>query len=272
MFQTTKPSKPVYDGFIMQSLPRSGTALALDYTNGIGAFGHAQEYLNQRVIPYEAAENAEEHFQMAMKSAYNGADRFSMKLFPKQLLDCVDYHGYDFLSRCRNEYSILFVRLRRRDTIARAVSLFIALSNDQWATDMERKVNDVPYEFQAIYKIWVFLIKAEAFWDAYNADNEIEPIEFVYEALEEDPSQFGRKMCAIFDVDSKDMKPLRGINKQRNQRYEDYCARFRQELELDRYRDEFIDTDSGALELRKAPRTWGNLYRLVAQKPLQVRK
>ncbi|MEO1702127.1 MAG: Stf0 family sulfotransferase [Pseudomonadota bacterium] len=271
MSQSRNPGSSGYDGFIMQSLPRSGTSFILDYTNGTGAFGHAEEYLNQNVIAFSDATTADEHFEMAMNQAFGTANLFSMKIFPRQLVECVDHHGYDFIQRCTSEYSVQFVRLRRKDTIARAVSFYKALQDKRWATDRGGETIEIPYDFKKIYRAWISLIKAEAFWDTYNSMHQIEPIEFTYEELESEPSKFMHEMCSIFNVEPNGVKLLRKLKKQRDERSAEFCERFRRELSLDEFRDQFVDNRNQTVELRKAPRTWSNLFRLLAQKPLKVR-
>ncbi|HEP6427168.1 Stf0 family sulfotransferase [Burkholderia cenocepacia] len=84
-----------------------------------------------------------------------------------------------------------WIYVRRDDSIAQAVSLFIADETGTWhlPADANAPEPDVRYDFLAILAKLMMLQSHEANWDAYFRKTGIQPLRTSYEALSDAPSQ-----------------------------------------------------------------------------------
>ncbi|MBU9232469.1 Stf0 sulfotransferase family protein [Burkholderia multivorans] len=97
-----------------------------------------------------------------------------------------------------------WIYIRREDSIAQAVSLYIADESGIWhmPTDADTDVPepDIRYDFLAILAKLTMLLSHEANWDAYFRKTGIQPLRTSYEALSAAPAPFLEALAAHLDV------------------------------------------------------------------------
>ena len=132
----------------------------------------------------------ESHFQMIMRESATENGRFAAKIFPAELFRVHCELGYDFVHRCRQEHEISVVLLRRKDTLAQAISLTRALQTRQWTSTDFKHARKPDYDFHRICQSLFYIHRSYEFWSTY-AMTQAMPFEIIcYEDLLDDPSPF----------------------------------------------------------------------------------
>ncbi len=122
--------------------------------------------------------------------------------------------------------NVTWVWIRRRDLIAQAVSLHIALQSDAW-TSAER-ARDVPLAYDHGVVEWAVadLIEQEASWAYFFAVNQITPVEVDYEEVHRPAAAIARIAAAAGVALPPDVPVEHELVVQRTARNADWKARF----------------------------------------------
>ncbi|WP_423391701.1 Stf0 family sulfotransferase [Burkholderia sp. LMG 21824] len=128
-------------------------------------------------------------------------DRSANGIFGAKIMHDHRAHLDDWLASSVNGYTTLddvlpnhrWIYVRREDSIAQAVSLYIADETGTWHmpadADADMPAPDVRYDFLGILAKLMMLHSHEANWDAYFRKTGIQPLRTSYEALSGAPSQ-----------------------------------------------------------------------------------
>jgi LPS sulfotransferase NodH len=174
---------PPTQGYVICSLPRSGSNILCDLLRQTRIAGRPRELLHETAktaLPRPAAE-----WMAALRQAGstpNGV--FAIKLFPPHL------------ARLENEQrlqlfawfpGLVFVLLRRRDLLAQAVSLALATQTGRWVAQ-DRPTAAPRYDAQQIGRMLDHLVEWESYWRRRFAVTGVTPLELFYEDFAPDPA------------------------------------------------------------------------------------
>ncbi|KWI26570.1 Stf0 family sulfotransferase [Burkholderia stagnalis] len=124
-------------------------------------------------------------------------------------------HGYSTLDDILPNHRWIYVR--REDSIAQAVSLFIADETGVWhmptSDNADMPAPDVRYDFFAILAKLMMLQSHEANWEAYFRKAGIHPLRTTYETLSTAPAEFLAAVAGHLDVPADQ---LAGVQLSRN--------------------------------------------------------
>ena len=178
-------------GYLVLSEARSGSSWLTAMANNTGVLGNCAEWLQPSHLEKPFAEyDADSHFQMIMRESATENGRFAAKIFPAELFRVHCELGYDFVHRCRQEHEVSVVLLRRKDTLAQAISLTRALQTRQWTSTDFKHARKPDYDFHRICQSLFYIHRSYEFWSTY-AMTQAMPFEIIcYEDLLDDPSPF----------------------------------------------------------------------------------
>jgi LPS sulfotransferase NodH len=178
-------------------VPRAGSLYLAGLVASTGVAGRPTEAfhspLEQQNRERHGIESDEAYFDWVRSTSVTPNGSFGCKL---------TYHALqDVLGRLRRTYgneladipllaqgfpNPVFVWLRRRDTVAQAVSWARALQTDQWVSPAEAKREPV-YDFELIDRQVATIRGEENAWANWFAKNGVDPPEIYYEDVLTDP-------------------------------------------------------------------------------------
>lgn len=215
---TSSNRKPM-DAYFLCSTPRTGSTLLCSFLKSSGVAGNPESYFRKEdrgrwsekwgisasthpSCPFSAFLNA----AIAAGRSENGvfAARIMWGTMEELIADLArlypDTRGNDLDLLHRAFGASRLVYLKRKDTLAQAVSLLRAVQTDIWhVTDSIGTSNDVEpprYDFQIIREYKEQAEDHNAAWLAWFRMNGIDPLPIVYEELDRDPVA---ETCKILD-------------------------------------------------------------------------
>jgi LPS sulfotransferase NodH len=175
--------RPGNAGAVLIFTPRAGSTWLCDLLRSTNVFGDPQEYLNQELFPISA-----QRFRARTETDYlNGVEtltispngRYCIAATWGQIALC----AYDFLGRYEG---MKFLYLRRRDILAQAVSLHLAVATGRFHTTgdtvgAEPRVAWSAEVAAAIARWWGHLLNYECLTEIQFAVRGIAPLRLYYE-------------------------------------------------------------------------------------------
>lgn len=214
-------------GYLLLSQMRSGTTWLCSLTNSTNVMGKAKEQL----IGARAFKSADDHFHHVIEASSTENGAFGLKIFPDQLNQVWQVHGYDFIRRCRDEYNVGIVVLDRSDVLRHAVSIVKYLQARSLSKEARRK--HLPfYDFQQLCSAVETIEHNRAFWRSYLTMSGIPYQHFTYEELLGDPAPYLSQIEAMLGVQARSEFTTNRTIK-RDQTTEEWVAQFQ------------LDTDAG---------------------------
>jgi LPS sulfotransferase NodH len=213
-------------GYLLCASPRSGSTMLCDLLTQTGAAGAPDSFFRPASIPDFAREWGVEPPRDTFGHAYvaavrrhgdAGTGRFGMRVMWRDMPGCTARladlypglgHGSDLL---REVFGIdRYVHLRRRDTVAGAVSLVLAQQTGLWhrhadGSERERTAPPLPpeYDHDAIAEA-VGMLDGEADgWTSWFAANGVSPLAVTYEELAAEPAEVLRRVLDHLGVVSR---------------------------------------------------------------------
>lgn len=264
---------------IVAATPRCGSTWLGGLIGGTGQLGRPREWFGGPELASAAFVLAAAREARAKSVTDNGIA--GVKLFP-DVLEAILRH-IRFSQWFPGE---AWVHLERRDTLGQAISLWRAHSSGAWHkyADARREAADLraagampPYDPAAINRYLEQVVAWQADWRAFFARTGITPLTLVYEDALVDPDATIRRVAALLDVDLP-AAPIGDASKYAVQRDDATLAiraRFQADYgDPDRPIRTVLRVGHSAKRRREpvvAPRTIGNLVRLLRGRTLKVR-
>jgi len=194
--------QPTYEGrsrtYVIASMPRSGSHMLGHLLHATGQLGSPLEYVHRRHLATwqktlgEPTRTATLRAIMRRRTSPSGW--FGVKThwpqFQAVLEDAELFAALDVQE---------WIRITRSDRVAQAVSLVIAQQTQAWISFHEAR-REPEYDFDAIAAAVRNLAEQESAWDAYFAEQGIEPLTVVYEEMLDDPAAVVTTVCARLGV------------------------------------------------------------------------
>lgn len=258
----TAARRPPQRVVVIAATPRSGSTLLGTGLGATGRLGQPEEHLNRATIaplpgpPWSAPRvrvgralrtvhrrvrpdprrdvihldrASVERYLWTVAHRYASDDGvLSMKVMWRQLDLIVLAQGLDLdLWRA----PITWIRTRRLDRVAQAVSASIAVQTDQWRADEPRAgLRRARYERAHIQQRLDEIDQQEAGWDRYFGDRSITPIEVTYEDLDARYEATMARVLTELDLEGTPVPP-RQLTRQGDERNAQWRQRFRAEQE-----------------------------------------
>jgi LPS sulfotransferase NodH len=123
-----------------------------------------------------------------------------------------------------------YIRLKRLDTVAQAVSMVIAKQSGAWISYHD-PAGIVSFDFDMIEREYRTLQKQDIAWANYFTRNAITPLTVIYEQLNTNPERVVAKILSFLGLDSPELliKSGSGPQRQATDRNALWCRQFRQE-------------------------------------------
>jgi LPS sulfotransferase NodH len=126
----------------------------------------------------------------------------------------------------------LYVRLRRDDRIAQAISWSRAIQTTEWSTNHPASGKEPRYDCTEIAGLLELIDDESEDWDAWFAHAGIEPHEMTYESVHADPRAAVAGIARAVGValpDDVELRPYPGWERQSDALNEEWARRFRTE-------------------------------------------
>lgn len=219
--------------YVIAATPRSGSSLLSDLLRATGLLGVPLEYLNQVDLPVLLARfggaTADGRIDFSRylaglvrhRTSPNG--RFGLKVHFRQIQP---HLGDPALARLLRAASWLWIR--RRDTIAQAISLAIAQATATWSIrrDEERRAAPAPFDGAQFTRETRGLAIQDMGWRLFFRANGIAPLEVWYEDLVADPDWTMAAACRYLGVEPRHTPRIAdaGVSRQRDATYDAWLA------------------------------------------------
>jgi len=162
--------------YIIVTTPRSGSGLLCAYLQGTGIAGIPNEYLQAGFLPKEAKENLAEYVKSLRREyqTFNGLFGFKIFAHDAQKIPGLLDNWFEFFPDAR------YIYLTRKNILAQAVSLTIALQTGRWRyTDTNK--NEPQYDCEAISNALNRIVSENIFWQSFLKKNLIKQLNLIYE-------------------------------------------------------------------------------------------
>ncbi len=225
--------------YMICSTGRSGSTLLCDLLTKTGLLGVPHEYFNlpkhgqslirrlnstgkQRITPDEYLDAIVRH-----RTSPNGV--FGIKAHINQ---CLPHFTNGLIARHFGE--IRYIRIRRHDLVAQAVSLVIADQTGQW-TSHEDADSEPEYSREAIENAITVTLYHEFLWDEFFSVNNLMPCCVYYEDLLKDPESEVQKVTDFLglEIEAKGDLSEPGLRKQTTALNQEWKERFQSGLLID---------------------------------------
>ncbi|TIX63226.1 MAG: hypothetical protein E5V33_13220 [Mesorhizobium sp.] len=216
-------------GFAICTAPRSGSNFVSQLLSSTGQLGRPLEYFNgpgRRYFDdpnYPDDRGRQVDRILTMGATPNGI--YGLKIFA---------HQHDWIEGEIKWTSMLpnlqFVFLRRRDTLAQAISWTRALQTGQYRHG-QTPTGEAGFDGEAILARLRAITTEYARWEMYFARNEIAALRIIYEELVDAPQQAIDRIASLFDLRDVhiDMRQI-GVTMQRDEISESWRKRFAKEF------------------------------------------
>lgn len=209
-------------GYVIASTPRCGSMLLCDLLHATGRFGVPTEYFHQQAMIAPLARRLGLTLPVGMgtyvpavmrrRTTANGV--FGAKMHFHQAWGVIEQPAFRrYLAGNR------FVWLKRRDVMAQAISLAIAMRTNEWfrlrGSAAERDDAPQPVQIGPLFDALGRVRAENEFWGVFFRTNRIKPLELVYEDVLENPAA---AIAAIGDLLGVDPGPPPSLEQTRFER------------------------------------------------------
>jgi len=218
---------PERRGVIVLSEGRSGTNWLGSLARNAG-LGNSSEWLDRPLLGRSPApDRGREFFEAALDAATAGAG-FYVKIFPRQLVSCINRFGEDFVRYCTAHYPTSLILVERRDRLRQAISFSRGLQSQQW-TSRRASQGKAAYNFDQICECYFLIGRSYEFWRGYLALLGFEAMLFIYEDLLDDPTPFVSHVASSMGAEAPAQLESE-LRVQRDEITEEWLERFRSDL------------------------------------------
>lgn len=211
------------------TMQRSGSNLLGELMSQSDRLGHPGEYFSSHVLKVIAPGRGKTIIDRCLIARERGESTngvVGIKFFPEQFP--TPRTGIRF-----SEWfgTPTWIRLRRRDVLGQSISFVLARQQQAFISAATPKFDPV-YSAEDISRTISELCVRDGRWSAYFARIGIEPLEIVYEDLEEDPERAIKAIAAAAEIDLGDFRlaPPRRFQKQRTALNQEWRERFLKEM------------------------------------------
>ena len=221
------------------STPRTGSTMLGDLLADTGLVGHADEYFGevfrQDVVPGLSRRGFDDYLVACTQHAH-GTGTFGIKLHWDQVEVFLyllrlrrGLHGLDDAAVIEAIFpSPSFVWMRRRDTVAQAVSGWKAMGTGKW-TDGQAVTGEPRFDPDGIAARVRRIEEHNEAWRRFFAANAIDPLRVTYEELAADPAFEARRVLALVGADVPGDLPIAAVTeRQADAVNEDWIRRYRE--------------------------------------------
>jgi trehalose 2-sulfotransferase len=199
---THRDDKISIQGFAICTTPRSGSNLIGQMCESTGKLGRPLEYFNGPARRALESPNYPDDVQAQVTRALESRTSnnvYGLKLFPWHLAKVMDVHGaFESLVNLR------FVRLKRRDRLAQAISWVRASQTRQYRSTQTPHA-EAYYDGAAIARMVSEISRAEASWDIFFALRNLEPKTIEYEAVAVEPAEAVQTIAGVMEVSEAEL-------------------------------------------------------------------
>ncbi len=195
--------RPNHDGALLVFTPRSGSSWLSDLLRSTGLVGDPQEYLNQDLLPI-----ATQRFPARTETDYlNAVETLSASPDGQYCIAAtwgqIDLCAHDLLARYQDR---TIIYLRRRDILAQAVSLYLAVTSGRFhvrGPDVDPSITEWSADVAStIARWWAHILNYECLTDIQFAVRDIVPLRLYYEDIVMDAHGTVRRIldaCGVSD-------------------------------------------------------------------------
>lgn len=192
------------NGYMICSTPRCGSTLLAFVLLACGSMGVPHEYLHPTVhMPALARRfglmtrnnsiNIDDYFARIRKFRTSANGVFGVKVHYSQLAPALHIQGIaEFVDTAR------LVRIRRRDTVSQAISLYAASATRLWSTfdaETARAAPYPPYDGSAISQCLQTIRTQDTGWEKLFATRALGPLDIWYEDFIAAPDSVCKMVC-----------------------------------------------------------------------------
>jgi LPS sulfotransferase NodH len=221
--------------YVVCSTPRSGSTLLTRLLWRSGRMGAPHEYFNIQTVLFRMqlrfrsdSIHAYTDELLRRRTGPNGV--FGFKLHQEH------WHTFWYCGRFNVFRDLKYVRIRRRDRLAQAISLAIARQTGQWTSDVPAKA-EPRYDFNQTRRAMQDLDRMERGWDTELTARKVKPLELVYEDFRNDTDSGLRAVYDFVGVDPNEPAtpvPLPELERQTAPINREWTDRFKQDWERHR--------------------------------------
>lgn len=220
------------DSYIICATPRSGSTLLCELMAMTEVAGAPDSYFMRDIDPVwakqlglpdaRAASNSAEYLAAVLKAGRGETGVFGLRLMQESLADLLALlaplfpdaqNDRDLMAAAFSD--VLYIYLRRDDTVAQAISLVKARQTGLWhiASDGSpfeqfEPVQELRYDFGSIAEQVAQLQHEDRAWAAWFKSQGIQPISIGYDDLAANPQAKVRQICAALGVTIPDFVDL----------------------------------------------------------------
>lgn len=195
--------------YVICTTPRSGSNLLCDLLWSSGVMGKPQEYLNPDacLLPFAQQYNLfeeesrlcfETYLKCVIENFSSENNVFGMKFLFDQFEPMMELEALQqLMPHCQ------FIWLVRRDTIAQAVSMYIAKCTNDWNSHQEDKTKRscIEYNEEAIRFFVEYLLTLNLKWLEFFSINKLEYLTLYYEDILVKTDPFCHQICQYCQID-----------------------------------------------------------------------
>jgi len=223
--------------YLICSAPRCGSTLLGSLLHDCGVMGVPHEYLHPTSVVAELAERwhinqpigAQIYLDTVIKKRTTPNGVFGLKAHFSQVKPFLDKQPFQKLL---NEMKI-FIRIKRKDILAQAVSFALAHQSENWSS-LQEAVNEVTYDQALINSAFDDILVQDIQWQKMFTLHNIHPIQVFYEDLLEDPNTICHDICKAVGIETDHQFKIERspLKQQRTQLNDEWMERFRSEKKM----------------------------------------
>jgi LPS sulfotransferase NodH len=188
--------------YALCSTPRCGSTLVAHLLWRTGRMGAPGEYYNLHDVL----------FQMQNRFHATGIGDYTDQLLrrrtsPNGVFGVKLHHNHWQTFRHTGRFHLFskmkYIRIRRRDRLAQAISYAIARQTRQWTADMPAR-NAAEYRFNDVLRAVQDLDRQDRDWSSLFAESKIQPLDIVYEEFSADSERHVAEICHFVGVDPRE--------------------------------------------------------------------
>lgn len=192
--------------YLIAFTPRSGSSYLCERLERTGVAGIPREILNKDLMPIVLK-------QIPARTPLGYLDKvLSVRVSPQGVsgfkTTWFQFTEYSELLPSAHDWAeYRFIYLRRDDLALQAVSLYRAVSSNVFHTnipvdgDAERRMAELPYQYEAILRWYEHIAEQEQAWERYFAARGLAPLRLSYEAVYADVSAVVQSILGFVGVE-----------------------------------------------------------------------
>ena len=243
-------------GVLILTEGRSGSNWLGSLTNSTGMMGKSSEWVDEYLLGINPRKvSCSEYVDKVLDMSSTDNEFFSIKLFPRHMIQFQNYFGLDFIKYIRERHDVLLLSLTRDDQLGQAISFSKAIQTGAWSSKFDQKRTPI-YNFDQICRCFFMIGRSYDFWVSYAKITQSKVINFTYEELLENPSKWVDEIAKFAGVDYIIDNLKSDVQVQRNNQSEIW----RKQFANDACTNEFISNTTPSVLPR---RSISNIFRFL---------